>query len=141
MTSQIFALRSVEMRNTLRFLNLGRADQDRFRSMALEAPRNHRAAVYGGASGVACPSAGHRQLVDTNGTSGLTFNDDRGPIRFGIMCRGRRLAAWQAETIRRLLAIEGVSLSLLITDPRPSPGGGKVKTRMGAAHCAAPTQI
>ena len=102
--------------------------------MALEAPRNHRAAVYGGASGVGCPSAGHRQLVNTNGTSGLTFNDDRGPIRFGIMCRGMRLAAWQAETIRRLLAIDGISLSLLITDPRPSPGGGKAERLGRIAH-------
>ena len=56
----------------------------------------------------------------------MTSNDDRGHIRFGIMCQGPRLAEWQAETIRRLLAIDGVSLSLLITDPRPRPGGGKV---------------
>lgn len=49
----------------------------------------------------------------------------RGRIRFGIMCRGSRLAHWQIETIRRLQSIDGVSLSLLITDPRPSPGGGR----------------
>lgn len=41
------------------------------------------------------------------------------PIRFGIMCRGAELAAWEAKCVRTLLAVEGVELALLIVDDRP----------------------
>lgn len=49
------------------------------------------------------------------------------PIRFGVMCSGRTFAAWEADCIRRLLAIDGVEPALLIVDdrpPAPRPGLG-----------------
>jgi hypothetical protein len=38
-------------------------------------------------------------------------------IRFGVMCDGRRLEAWQANCVRQLLALDNVWLALLIVDP------------------------
>jgi hypothetical protein len=38
-------------------------------------------------------------------------------IRFGVMCDGRRLEAWQADCVRQLLALDNVWLALLIVDP------------------------
>ena len=43
------------------------------------------------------------------------------PIRFGIMCSGRSVAAWEAECIRNLMAVEECELALLLIDDRPSP--------------------
>ena len=37
-------------------------------------------------------------------------------IRFGVMCDGRRLEAWQADCVRRLLELDNVQLALLIVD-------------------------
>jgi hypothetical protein len=38
-------------------------------------------------------------------------------IRFGVMCDGRRLEAWQADCVRQLLELDNVRLALLIVDP------------------------
>jgi hypothetical protein len=38
-------------------------------------------------------------------------------IRFGLMCDGRRLEAWQADCVRQLLELDNVRLALLIVDP------------------------
>ena len=51
-------------------------------------------------------------------------------LRFGIMCTGNTVNAFQADVIRRLLAIEGVNLSLLIIEadpPKPSNWQEKLK--------------
>jgi hypothetical protein len=37
-------------------------------------------------------------------------------IRFGVMCDGRRLEAWQADCVRQLLELDNVRLALLIVD-------------------------
>lgn len=42
------------------------------------------------------------------------------PLRFGIMCYGTTLAAWEVECIKRLMALEQVSPALLIVDERPA---------------------
>jgi len=39
-------------------------------------------------------------------------------LRFGVMCNGKTMPAWQAETVRFLLQVPGVELCLLIIDPR-----------------------
>jgi hypothetical protein len=42
-------------------------------------------------------------------------------LRFGIMCFGTNFAAWEAECIRKLLAVDNVHSCLLIVDNRPNP--------------------
>ena len=42
-------------------------------------------------------------------------------MRIGILCRGRRFAAWEAECIRQVLALRGVAIGLLIVDGSPPP--------------------
>lgn len=45
-------------------------------------------------------------------------------IRFGIMCDGTRFQAWQAECLRKLIALDGVEPALLIIDAGASEEGG-----------------
>jgi hypothetical protein len=43
-------------------------------------------------------------------------------LRFGIMCNGTTLAAWEAACVRRLLAVDGVEAGALIVEkPPPRP--------------------
>ena len=41
-------------------------------------------------------------------------------LRFGIMCNGRRFAAWEADCIRRLIASGHAEPALLIRDVTPA---------------------
>jgi hypothetical protein len=58
----------------------------------------------------------------------------RRQLRFGVMCAGTPFAAWEAECLDRLVALENVSLALLIIDkraeaPRVRPGPvGRVRS-------------
>lgn len=47
-------------------------------------------------------------------------SNGRRTIRFGIMCNGKRFQAWQAECLRRLIALDGVEPVLLIIDDEAS---------------------
>ncbi|MEX0797462.1 MAG: hypothetical protein WD274_12295 [Acidimicrobiia bacterium] len=51
--------------------------------------------------------------------------DDPTPCRIGIMCLGRTFPAWQAETIRSVLEIPGVSIDLLVIQERAPEAEGK----------------
>lgn len=51
--------------------------------------------------------------------SSVKGNSPVQPIRFGIMCRGRTFAAWEAACIRNLMALDGVEPALLLVDDRP----------------------
>ena len=45
------------------------------------------------------------------------------PLRFGILCRGTELSAWQAQCVRQLTAVEGVVPALvLVEEGDPSAG-------------------
>jgi hypothetical protein len=41
-------------------------------------------------------------------------------LRFGVMCYGTALAAWEAECVRQLMAVPGVEPALLITEKKPA---------------------
>jgi hypothetical protein len=45
-------------------------------------------------------------------------------IRFGIMCNGMRFQAWQAECLRKLMALDGVEPALIIIDAGAARHGG-----------------
>ncbi|SHL77278.1 glucosamine inositolphosphorylceramide transferase family protein [Hymenobacter psychrotolerans] len=47
------------------------------------------------------------------------------PLRFGIMCRGRTLAAWQRQAVEMLLALPNVTLALLILEDAGAKGKGQ----------------
>lgn len=53
------------------------------------------------------------------------------PFRIGIMCLGRTFPAWQAETIRSVLEIPGVSIDLLIIQERAPAAVGKLARILG----------
>ena len=47
----------------------------------------------------------------------MTPHGTQPALRIGVMCRGIRLPAWQAQTLERLLALPGVALELRIQPP------------------------
>lgn len=57
--------------------------------------------------------------------------DDPPPFRIGIMCLGRTFPAWQAEAIRSVLDIPGVSIDLLIVQDRTPETAGKFTRIIG----------
>lgn len=50
-------------------------------------------------------------------------------LRVGLLCRGTTLPAWQARAVRELLAVPGVTICLLVVDPRRSerPAGRRLR--------------
>ena len=56
---------------------------------------------------------------------------DSPSFRIGVMCLGRTFPAWQAETIRSLLEIPGVSINLLIVQDRDPETAGKFARIIG----------
>lgn len=46
------------------------------------------------------------------------------PIRFGLLCGGHKLQHWQAECVRRVREIDGVSLCVLVGNAESTSGAG-----------------
>jgi hypothetical protein len=51
-----------------------------------------------------------------HGREGMT--GERRQLCFGVMCAGTRFAAWEAECLDRLVALENTYFALLIIDKR-----------------------
>lgn len=59
------------------------------------------------------------------------MNDEPRPFRIGVMCLGRTFPAWQAETIRSILEIPGVSIDLLVIPERAADAEGRFARILG----------
>ena len=56
-------------------------------------------------------------------------------VRFGIMCRGTQFPRWQAEVIKHLLAMPGVSVGLLIVDDAGPPKRREIFKALCSRNC------